>query len=44
MYSAVRRAFNQHKQKDENQPVSMASVMEQMKGVVATKADKSLID
>ena len=44
MYSAVRRAFNQHKQKDENQPVSMASVMEQMKGVVATKADKTLID
>ena len=44
MFSAVRRAFNQHQQKEENQPVSMATVMEQMKGVVAVKADQSTLD
>ena len=44
MFSAVRRAFNQHQQKEENQPVSMATVMEQMKGVVAVKADQTAID
>ena len=43
MNNAVRRAFNQHKAKDENQPVSMATVMEQMKDVVAVKADKSAL-
>jgi len=44
MYSAVRKAFNQHSQQEENQPVSMANVVEQMREVVATKADKEKID
>lgn len=30
--------------KEENQPVSMATVMEQMKGVVNVKADKAQMD
>ena len=28
MFSAVRRAFNQHSQKEENQPISLAAVTE----------------
>ena len=28
MFSAVRRTFNQHKSKEENQPVSMANVID----------------
>jgi len=44
MYSAVRRTISQMQQKEENQPVSMATVIEQIKLVVAEKADKSKID
>jgi len=44
MFSAVRRTFNVHKSKDENQPVSMASVLSEMKVVVAVKADQSALD
>ena len=40
----MRKAFNQHSQQEENQPVSMANVVEQMREVVATKADKEKID
>jgi|Transcript_9060 hypothetical protein len=44
MYSAVRRAFNQAQQKEENQPVSMATVVDHVKSVVSGKADRDVID
>lgn len=44
MYSAVRRTFNQQQSKDENQPITMATVLTEMKSVVAVKADKDTLD
>jgi len=40
----VRRAFNQAQQKEENQPVSMATVVDHVKSVVSGKADRDVID
>ena len=44
MYSAVRRTMNQVGQKEENQPVSMSTVVQHVKAVVSSKADKETID
>ena len=44
MYSAVRRTMNQAQQKEENQPVSMATVVDHVKKVVSDKADRSVMD
>ena len=44
MYSAIRRIINQHQQKDENQPVSMKTVVEHVKSVVACKAEKQTVE
>lgn len=44
MFSAVRRAFNQHQSKEENQPVSMATVLTEVKGIVSIKADKDQVE
>ena len=44
MYSAIRRIINQHQQKDENQPVSMKTVVEHVKSVVASKAENQAVE
>ena len=44
MYTAVRRMMNQASQKEENQPVSMTTVVEHVKRVVSDKADASVIE
>ena len=44
MFSAVRRVVAQSQSKEENQPVSMTTVTEQLKDVVAAKADKDEVE